>query len=304
MTKKLTRFFHFVKDPKTGAHTARRDVAEEVRSNHFTWNENDVIVKKADQGLKEEKQLDFGFKQVKQPGPKLGPSLEKATSPSLDHFPVVSPNPNWITQQMKHRGEWSDQHHQARIEYKLESSEYINNELRDYGNYSHHNGLPHIPVDHYHVDRASHMEHVTRHPIGKEMHVYRGWGSNFDVSKLGKGDEITDHGFTGCSFNRTLASSFGKKSYTDSHVIRHATRIHLPAHTKGHYLDADPHDGSGYGDEEELLLHRGSTFKVMGHTIHDNGELWHPKADKMMPCKLHLVHLKFLHQKPKPIVPR
>ncbi len=139
-------------------------------------------------------------------------------------------------------------------------------------------------------DMTKHMDHITSQKIKHPMEVHRGFGSDFDVTKLKTGSHFTDHGYTGTSLSKHIASGFADGSYDPEtkKYSKHLAHIHVPAGAKGHYLDLENHPHSnksflGKESEHEFLLHRGTKFKVGHHEKDKEGN--------------HIVHLHVVPKK-------
>lgn len=140
------------------------------------------------------------------------------------------------------------------------------------------------------------LDRATSHHLVEDMHVYRGFDSS--RSKRSEKDRIRpemmkpgftfkDHGYTGTSLNSSVARSHSNHVHEDKNEKDHwggskqrtsVFKIHLPKGTKGHFFD---HENNSFEDEQEFVLHRGSTFMVTHHSMdHDT----------------HFVHLKVVKQ--------
>lgn len=190
-----------------------------------------------------------------------------------------------------------DQHE----DYKGDSRPY-NSYLREP---AHHRG-DHISVPGYEgspghrIRKFAAMDRITDHPTVKPMSLYRGFGRNLDLRKMEPGHEFVDHGYTGLSNRRDLASSYSEGSWTTHHdpLMGHKAiaMVHVPSGTRGHLLDLTHFGGpvTPLHREHEFLLHRGTRFRVMGHSRAEvNDEGW--------ASKLHVVHLQVTGQHPLPI---
>lgn len=123
-------------------------------------------------------------------------------------------------------------------------------------------------------DYKKELDHVTSHTTTKPMTVYRGiHDSEFHSKKVGT--TFTDHGYTGTSIKPHVARGFAHDAkYDEEHYDKTKTqgsifRIHMPAGTKAHYLDM--HNGP-CASEHEVLLHRGTKFKIKGHSEDEHGK--------------------------------
>jgi hypothetical protein len=120
------------------------------------------------------------------------------------------------------------------------------------------------------------MDHVTSHSTEHDHTSYRG-GHPKDHHHFPIGHVFTDHGYTGSSFRRNVASDFARKKQGTDKSIVHV--IHSPKGTKAHYLDVHGSDSEhSNAHEKELLHHRGTKFKVTHHSEDDNHHYIHMKV--------------------------
>jgi hypothetical protein len=99
------------------------------------------------------------------------------------------------------------------------------------------------------------------------MHVYRGFGEKTkDLHNLKPGHTIHDKGFTSTSIDHKQAHKFGS---IDKDGYNTLAKIHVPAGTKGHYVDSE-HYGHFNHHEKEFLLHPVTHFKVTHHSTDHN----------------------------------
>lgn len=138
---------------------------------------------------------------------------------------------------------------------------------------------------HHHINN---MDRLTSHPTKFSFTVYRGaYGESAEHVKLPVGSTFTDHGFTGTSLSKRTAYNFGidgRKRLPEGRV--HLFAIHVPKGTKGHYMDFE-HEKASLSEEKEFVLHRGTTFRVRGHSFDpDTGA--------------HITHVVVHHQPEKP----
>jgi len=119
------------------------------------------------------------------------------------------------------------------------------------------------------MDHVKALDHVTSGKLPRDASLYRG---NSAKMHLPVGTEFTDHGYTSTSTDTGTAKFFSEDS---NHIFKiHAKKGHM-----GHLLEDNP-------IEKEVLLHRGTRFKVLGHT-HDDKD------------GLHITHLGIVHQRAK-----
>lgn len=124
------------------------------------------------------------------------------------------------------------------------------------------------------LDKITNMH--TKHPIT----VYRG-GTNFVLShgnNFPPGSEFTDHGYVSTSFNPDQARKFGDMTATKGKGIlgevKHTKpifKIHVPAGSKAHHFDSEAHNDHEFRHENEVVLHRGTRFRVSHHSRDNQG---------------------------------
>lgn len=120
-----------------------------------------------------------------------------------------------------------------------------------------------IPEKHYEKSLASKeqvdsLDKITSHKLTSPMTVFRGaQGRHAPSAKKFKtvGHEFTDHGYTSTSTSPGMAAEFSEKE--------HVFAIHLKPGDKAHHFDAHPNSNSY---ESEIVLHRGTRFRVAGHS--------------------------------------
>ncbi|SRR6266550_5896859 len=176
--------------------------------------------------------------------------------------------------------------------YKQASGNY-NHDLR-YSKY--HTG---DTIEHYEHHRVAKLDAVTDRPMKTAFTAYRGFASFGDrVQHMKPGQTFTDHGYTGTTLSPAAAHYFSGE--TDSGQ-RHIAKIHIPAGTKGHYLPASS-DEHPY--EKELLLHRGTQFKVLKHTNVEDQSTWKTASGARIggKKKMRVTHLEVVGQHPKEVV--
>lgn len=111
-----------------------------------------------------------------------------------------------------------------------------------------------------HEEHDKHMMKVTSHKIEHHHTVYRS-GIPGDEKRFPAGHKFTDHGYAGTSFHKGIAEGFSQQKSNKRKSIIHV--IHVHPGVKGHYLDVH---GGPLSDEHELLLQRGTKFKVTHHS--------------------------------------
>lgn len=226
------------------------------------------------------------------------PHLQDLRPLADEHFKDHVPSERQAMAWREHATNIGEKHRNHVSWYKGDSSE-ANKPLRKAVQIG---GILHLRADHNMPDvttgHIKAMEHVTSTPTTERMNVYRGLDRHSQLHTLAPGDHFVDHGFTGTSLKRSSAHDFGGQHYAGDEGIPHdladhhmLARIHVPAGTKGHYLDAQP---NVHNDEHEFLLHRGTKFQVTGHSKSQiqHGNFIH---------KLHIIHMRVVGQNPMPI---
>ncbi len=218
------------------------------KSNKFCWGDGDI--EHHSSNLKEEAPQNFNL------------------HIHDDHDPAVS--------QFKKHGESLSKETLGHVrKYKI-NSDVVNKALRNDRVLSkiHHVGsLASKPM-------VDHLDKATDNKLTHPLTVYRGGqGKNGPGSKTMKkvGHEFTDHGFTSTTLDHTVAHDFSG--------TKHIFAIHLKPGDKAHHVDM--HENSN-NHEHEVLLHRGTRFRVTGHTKHNDGTS-------------HVTHLEVVHQQPREV---
>lgn len=172
--------------------------------------------------------------------------------------------------------------------YKVDSNK-LNTKLRE---------DKHLPVNHSKKSSASkpmveHLDHATNHKLTKPLIVYRGSQGKDnagDAAFQNVGHEFTDHGYTSTTTSHRIAHSFSNRFPSKHEHSDHIFAIHLKPGDKAHHVDMHPVPDDDI-DENEILLHRGTRFRVIGHTSHDDGRN----------SKIHVTHLRVVSQNPREI---
>lgn len=242
------------------------------RIDHFTWADGDV---ETDTGINEwthadPKTREKDFEEEKH--------IPKEGSSEHDSF-------------MKHHYTLDAEHRKARDYYKGSSTAFNfylrHHKHRDDG---HPNDI-HDEAKHFH-EHDKHMSHVTSHKIEHHHTVFRG-GVPKDETRFPVGHKFQDHGYTGTSFHKGIADSFDSHRAKTTGKTGHKRKdivhvIHVPPGTKGHYLDVA--DDTPLSSEREMVLHRGTKFKVTHHTHTEDTHYIHSRvvgqhARKLPPIK-------------------
>jgi hypothetical protein len=200
----------------------------------------------------------------------------------------------------------SEETRTAHGQYKGSSSSYFNTHLRT-GTHTDTHLI--LPKHTYGLRHFAAMDRVTGHPTIKPMSTYRGfYGQTDHVRDLPVGHVLVDHGYTGTSHNMATARGFadGGTNWNKPDIADPRSRkktlamIHIPPGTMGHHLDLVTTHWNGtpvakgqehLQGEAEFVLHRGTHFRVMGHTVSKSP--WVP---------VHFVHLQVIGQHPKPLM--
>jgi hypothetical protein len=172
---------------------------------------------------------------------------------------------------------------QAEEHKKLHDSNHKDsiNHYSDYGHedinrYHRHGGDSEHFLNHEHVVRGAgsyerieqvdehtkNLDHVTSHKTEHDMHVYRGFG-NMHIKGMKEGSIYHDKGYTSTTINPEIAKRFNNNRHHPNNYT--VAKIHVPKGTKGYYIG---HHDYGQAGEKEFLLHRGTHFKITGHS-HD-----------------------------------
>lgn len=134
------------------------------------------------------------------------------------------------------------------------------------------------------------LDRVTSYNTRVSSHYYRGIDRLSGIHLKKPGEEFIDHGYTGTSRSPDVAIDFsGEHHGGPLHGYRILARIHVPPGTKGHYLEQNKDFAEDFG-EKEFLLHRGTRFRVTGHSVMD-----HPHS------RVHIMHMTVAGQHPKKI---
>ena len=92
---------------------------------------------------------------------------------------------------------------------------------------------------------------IQRGTVPEDVVVYRGINSSTLANKFSVGDEFQDHGFVSTSLDKKIGEKFGKEAVLEITVPKDAKALAFDSIYKG-----------GHMDEHELLLPRGSKFRV------------------------------------------
>ncbi len=179
-----------------------------------------------------------------------------------DHYPSKEAHEGFL----KHKNSFHYEHSSSASYYKGTGSHPINNYLRSKGKEIRHSGIP---------NEIKNLDHVTSYKTTEDHIVFRGGhGKKHKQSKehFPVGHEFTDHGYTSTSFRKEVASGFNDPTKTNNTKTIHI--IHVPKGTKAfHYVYKDRKDG-----EQELLLHRGTRFKVTHHSTDGDNHYIHSRV--------------------------
>ena len=141
-----------------------------------------------------------------------------------------------------------------------------------------------------HKEHTEHLDKVTSNRTKRGAIVYRGFDADFSknseqFASMKPGNVYHDKGYVSTSHNIGIAENFASSGFhKNGEVVHHIAAIHLPKGTRSHYID-DMSQRRGFenSQEEEHLIHRGTHFKVLGHSQHKN-----PHSGKTY----HMVHLQ------------
>lgn len=334
---KITPFSKFAKGNDRADHfnwnagDVQVEKGEPDRSDHFAWQEGDLEFLADRSGQFAWKKGDLEFKKKKGdvqedvaiPTPRKVKELDHAHAP-WDHAELsTTPHPDVEEPHKDNMAHWENHLHVIREKhgqtnvwgnpvltslhhYKEDSYSYFNNHLRDH--YAH--TPSDIWVDDGVHERVAHLEHLTSLTVKKPLNVYRGFGSHRDLTHMRVGQHFIDHGFTGTSFRKDMGHSYGLYNHGEHWDEREKVfkkqklegytsfaRIHVPAGSKGFYLD-HPKAQSPLESEKEFVLHRGTRFRCIGHSLEHATNNWGTHT------KSHIVHLEVMGHHPKPIKAR
>lgn len=198
---------------------------------------------------------------------------------------------------IEHSKKFSDKHHRVIRDYKEELNEPINDYLRN-GTLDNHQIIKKIKI----------LDQITSHSLKRPLDLYRGYNSPVfsnnrsefhKYSNLKPGKILHDKGFTSTSLSPDIAYNNGeflvkKNKYIpsidydddltkDTNIKNIFFHIHAPKGTNAYFLDHHKHFLNW---EQEVLLRRGTHFKVLGHSVHPyklaNGDS----------ALVHVVHMK------------
>jgi hypothetical protein len=253
------------------------------RSGHLAWKEGDVKFDKKTPVVKES--LNEELADTHDKALDLGPSVKEPHvlhPENRDHF-------------NDHHKNLSQGHRNSIAEYKS-TSYLINKYHRKKGELSE-------PEAKQAIKHSKRLDKVTNVKTKKEMHGYRAFGGALNVDDLKKGATFKDNGYTGLSLHHSIAQNFSKEHVhedeTGHHYHNYVARVHVPKGTKAHYLDND-HARHDHKSEKEVLLHRGTTFKVVGHSGHSEQIGNHWSTSKPVYRHNHIVHLEVHDQEDHP----
>lgn len=288
------------------------------RRDHLAWKRGDVETppKTIRDSLKEG--LDGAFIHSHLLG------IQKAPSP----LPLITHIPHEeMMHQAQHREAYTGDHHHSHDHYKAWSYG-VNGPLRDNGKGW--DGDRHTASDVMRKEldfHTKHLDHITSLHTKHDMTFYRGFGHAFPTHEMEPGKEFVDHGYTGMSRKPQVAigasypllakhgwsgqghvgaaASMSPEHYVDDdHPLAHhysIAQIHVPAGAKGHLLDHPHFTNTPLRHEEEFLLHRGTKFRILGHSSNDHGVAHIPTHQlSVFPQhpnpKIHVVHMEAVDQ--------
>lgn len=152
---------------------------------------------------------------------------------------------------IKHSSTFSKDHHKAIDSYKRYSYDDINNSLRKSKGKK---------VSSHYKDHVKLLDHVSSEKTVAAKHVYRSMPKSAKDLKVGS--VIKEHGYSSTSHDPKVAKKHSKE--------KTIAKIHLPKGTKSHHIDKIYN-----GNEKEVLLSRGTSFKVTGHSQHKGFHVVH-----------------------------
>lgn len=116
-----------------------------------------------------------------------------------------------------------------------------------------------------------HLSRATSHQLKEPMTVYRGVDAKFaHISKMKPGAIFKDHGYISTSMDERMALHFSSSTVRrNKPTPRYVFALHLPEGTKAHHFDIAGTAGhmpeTGYESEQEVVVHRGTSFRVTHH---------------------------------------
>lgn len=136
-----------------------------------------------------------------------------------------------------------------------------------------------------HLDRhVENLDNITNHRTVEDHKVFRG-GIPGDPEKFHIGHEFTDHGYVSTSFSHDTAHYFAQSGGNKRKKVIHV--IHVPKGSRAHFFDVGArvaHEGEpehwGNSHESELVLQRGTRFKVTHHSEDANSHYIHSRVVK------------------------
>jgi len=140
------------------------------------------------------------------------------------------------------------------------------------------------------------LDHVTSNPTNEDMHVYRGFGHTINHKKFKPGAIVKDHGYTSTSHSEEIAHAFThgheeRDKVGTNHVHIVMAKIHVPKGTKAHFVDTASATHTAKS-EKEMLLHRGTSYRVKSVETHHLG----PNPHNNKHYHHHIVHMEVYHQ--------
>lgn len=219
-----------------------KEILDELkkRKRHWQWEEEDLekVVPPPEDKKVEEKQLGSW------------------DNPAPDKIPFYSQDDLERQRHIDHGNQQAKSfggHHKMAISlYKSDSTHHYNDHLRKNKT---------IPENTAY--RFKHLDYVTGHPNPNHLVGYRSVSHHL-FNNMMPGSTFTDHGYTGLSFNKHTPDDYAYAHPVSQKPV--IAKVHVPAGTRGHYIDAPAHNHGLYSEEKEYLLHRGTTYKVLGHT--------------------------------------
>lgn len=273
------------------------------RDTHFVWGEGDIVLLKDRRPVKPPIKEGVAepitsFKKKEYPkdndGLDMGTSNRYAPRNKILHVHAMS-----AEEMGQHAKNWhehlSNTDHNERGYYgvyKGDSEELINRHLRNSA--AHTDSLINL-MDHK-IPILNHMHKMTSFKTQHDATVYRGFEDGYGFHTDAKPGQIyQDHGFTNTTHKPYIAHKFaGTTSDENGNTLKTVAKIHVPKGSMGHFIDIAP---NAYSHESEFVLHRGTKFKVLGHSRHYGPE----NNLGMEPHRYHFVHLQVIGHDPKPV---
>lgn len=282
--QKIESFKNFVKKEKE---------KEPDRSAHFLWRDGDIVPLEKKEIQEKHDLGDNSFD-----NPKIVFTSRAKHDRHTDYERQLDPH---LHKYAAINSTFNDDHRRMLSTYKIDS-EPLNSRLRNKDR--HENGQILVPYQSHLKDYAD-LDHATSNTIDHHFFAWRGLYPHV-ARQMETGKIWQDHGYTGLSLSRTTAGGFAglhdnpkvREKVNNSPVIM--ARVHITPGTKGFYINHSK--AYPLSHEKEFLLHRGTQFQVIGHSINH-----YPKTKSFLGHDIdygqtqHIIHLRTVGHDPKPL---